>query len=116
MSAPSSEQVPNHRPGLSAQFKASLPRNVIVLGIVSFLTDASTDMMYWTMPFFIALLGGGFVWGGIIEGLRDGITSFVTIGSGFVSDRISKRKALVGLGYGISTLVKPVLTLAAVPW
>jgi len=116
MSAPSSEQVPNHRPGLSAQFKASLPRNVIVLGIVSFLTDASTDMMYWTMPFFIALLGGGFVWVGIIEGLRDGITSFVTIGSGFVSDRIGKRKALVGLGYGISTVVKPILALAAVPW
>ena len=116
MSTTPSDQVPNGRPGLMAQFKASLPRNVIVLGIVSFLTDASTDMIYWTVPFFIALLGGGFVWVGIIEGLRDGITSFVTIGSGFLSDRIGKRKALVGLGYGLSTLVKPVLALAALPW
>ncbi|MCX5647686.1 MAG: MFS transporter, partial [Planctomycetota bacterium] len=95
------------RTGLAEQLKASLPRNVIVLGVVSFLADVSTDMMYWTVPFFIALLGGGFVWVGIIEGLRDGITSFVTIASGFVSDRVGKRKALVGLGYGISTVVKP---------
>ena len=102
--------------GVLAQFKAALPRNVLVLGIVSFLTDASTDMIIWTVPFFIALLGGGFVWVGIVEGLRDAVTSFVTIVSGFISDKIGKRKVLVGLGYGISTAVKPILALAAVPW
>jgi len=102
--------------GFWHQIRASLPRNVIALGVVSFLTDASTDMMIWTTPFFIALMGGGFLWVGIVEGLRDGVTSFVTIASGLVSDRIGKRKTIVILGYGLSTLAKPVLALVGAPW
>jgi len=96
--------------------RAALPRNVLVLGLVSFLSDASSDMIIWTMPFYIALLGGGFVWVGIVEGVRDGVASLATIASGFLSDRSRKRKAFVGLGYALSTLVKPLLALAAVPW
>ncbi len=101
---------------LTAQLKASLPRNVLVLGIVSFLTDASSDMMMWTVPFFIALLGGGPVWIGIVEGLRESLSSLLKLVSGWLSDRIGRRKGLVALGYGISTVVKPVLALAAAPW
>jgi len=106
-------QAPN---GLWQQLKASVPRNVLVLGVVSFLTDASTDLMSWATPFYIALLGGGLVWVGVVEGIRDGVTSFVTIGSGFLSDRIGRRKLLVILGYGLSTLAKPLLALVAAPW
>ena len=98
------------------QMKAALPRNVVALGVVSFLTDASTEMVIWTVPFFIALLGGTFVWVGLVEGLRESTASLVTVVSGWVSDRIRNRKLLVGLGYGLSTLVKPVLALAAAPW
>lgn len=101
---------------LTAQLKASLPRNVLVLGIVSFLTDASSDMMMWTVPFFIALLGGGPVWIGVVEGLRESLSSLLKLVSGWLSDRIGRRKGLVALGYGISTVVKPVLALAAAPW
>ncbi|MBL7141446.1 MAG: hypothetical protein ISS74_11125, partial [Planctomycetes bacterium] len=43
------------RPTFWGQVKASLPRNVLVLGVVSFLTDASSEMVMWTIPFFIAL-------------------------------------------------------------
>jgi len=102
--------------GLWRQMKVFLPRNVVVLGIVSFLTDASSDMMMWTVPFFVALVGGSIVWVGLIEGLRESIASLVTVGSGWVSDRIGHRKRLVALGYGISTVVKPILALAASPW
>ncbi len=98
------------------EVRASLPRNVLLLGIVSFLTDASSDMMMWTLPFYIALLGGSFVWVGLVEGLRESVASLVTIGSGFVSDRINNRKFLVGLGYSLSTFVKPILALAVMPW
>ncbi|MFO8012745.1 MAG: MFS transporter [Phycisphaerae bacterium] len=104
------------RPGFWAQVKASLPRNVLVLGIVSFLTDSSSEMMMWTVPFFIALLGGGAVWVGLVEGLRESLSSLLKLGSGWVSDKVGRRKPLVALGYGISTVVKPVLALAAVPW
>jgi len=104
------------RTGFWDQMKASLPRNVLVLGIVSFLTDASSEMMMWTVPFYIALLGGGAVWVGIVEGLRESLSSLLKLGSGWFSDRVGRRKPLVALGYGISTVVKPLLALAAAPW
>lgn len=93
-----------------------LPRNVLVLGLVSLLTDASSEMMIWTIPFYIALLGGGAVWIGAVEGLRESLASLLKLASGWFSDRIGRRKALVVAGYAVSTLVKPVLALAAVPW
>ena len=104
------------RAGFWRQVRASLPRNVLVLGIASFLTDASSEMMMWTVPFFIALLGGGAVWIGLVEGLRESLASLLKLASGWVSDKVGRRKPLVALGYAISTVVKPVLALAAVPW
>ena len=103
-------------PGLKSQLKASLPRNVLVLGLVSLLTDASSEMMMWTIPFFIALLGGGAVWIGVVEGLRESLSSLLKLASGWFSDRIGRRKVLVVAGYAISTVVKPLLALAAAPW
>ena len=102
--------------GFWSQMKASLPRNVLALGIVSFLTDASSEMIMWTVPFYIALLGGGAVWVGVVEGLRESLSSLLKLASGWFSDRIGRRKPLVALGYGISTVVKPLLALAAAPW
>jgi len=102
--------------GLVAGLKAALPRNVLVLGIVSFLTDASSDMIIWTVPFFISLLGGTFIWVGLVEGVRESVASLVTVASGWLSDRFGHRKALVALGYGASTVVKPILALASAPW
>ncbi len=104
------------RPGFWGQVRASLPRNVLVLGIVSFLTDSSSEMMMWTVPFFIALLGGGAVWVGVVEGLRESLSSLLKLASGWVSDKVGRRKPLVALGYAVSTAVKPALALAAVPW
>jgi len=98
------------------QMKASLPRNVVVLGIVSFLTDASSEMIMWTVPFYIALLGGGAVWVGIVEGLRESLSSLLKLASGWFSDRVGRRKTLVAVGYGVSTVAKPILALAAAPW
>jgi MFS family permease len=99
-----------------AQIRASLPRNVLALGVVSFLTDSSSEMMMWTLPFYISLLGGGLVWVGLVEGLRETTASLVTVGSGWLSDRIRNRKVLVVVGYGISMIVKPILALAGAPW
>lgn len=104
------------RPTFWGQVKASLPRNVLVLGVVSFLTDASSEMVMWTIPFFIALLGGGAVWIGLIEGLRESLSSLLKLASGWFSDKVGRRKPLVALGYAISTVVKPLLALAAAPW
>ncbi|MBN1558353.1 MAG: MFS transporter [Lentisphaerae bacterium] len=106
----------SERAGVAAALKRSLPRNVLVLGLVSLLTDTSSEMMMWTVPFFIALLGGGPVWVGVVEGLRESLASLLKLVSGRVSDRLGRRKGLVVLGYGISTAIKPLLALCAAPW
>ena len=108
----------NERPptGIRAALKGSLPRNVLVLGLVSLLTDASSEMIIWTIPFFIALLGGGAVWIGVVEGLRESLASLLKLASGWFSDKVGRRKILVVSGYAFSTLTKPILALAAAPW
>ncbi|MEA3366908.1 MAG: MFS transporter [Planctomycetota bacterium] len=110
------QRKPSTRPGFWGQVRASLPRSVLVLGIVSFLTDASSEMMMWTVPFYIALLGGGAVWVGLVEGLRESLASLLKLVSGWVSDKVGRRKPLVAIGYGISTVAKPILALAGAPW
>ena len=104
------------RSGFAAAVKRVLPRNVLALGLVSLLTDASSEMMMWTVPFFIALLGGGAVWVGLVEGVRESLASLLKLVSGWASDRVGHRKRLVVLGYAISTAAKPLLALCAAPW
>lgn len=83
-----------------------------MMGIVSLLTDASSEMVYPVLPLFLAnVLGAPVVAVGVIESLAEATASFMKLGSGWVSDRIGRRKPLVALGYTLSNVVKPVLAL-----
>ncbi|HIE34195.1 MAG TPA: MFS transporter, partial [Candidatus Altiarchaeales archaeon] len=66
-------------------------KNVILLGIVSFLNDLSSEMIMPILPMFITSLGGTGLSIGLIGGLRDSITSFLQVLSGYLSDRTGKR-------------------------
>jgi MFS family permease len=91
-----------------------LPRNVWVLTAVSFLTDVSSEMIVHLLPIFLAsVLGVGTAVIGLIEGVADTTTSFLKVASGWLSDRIRRRKALAVAGYGLSTLAKPFLYFAS---
>jgi MFS family permease len=88
-------------------------RNVFVLGVVSFLTDVSSEMIYWVLPLFLAnVLRADKSIIGLIEGIAETTASLLKIFSGWLSDRLGKRKALVFLGYTLSTIAKPLLYLA----
>ncbi len=86
--------------------------NVIILGIVSFLTDISTEMVYPIIPFFLTSLGAGPAILGLIEGFAESLASLLKVFSGYFSDKIRKRKPLAILGYSSSTLGKLVLYLS----
>lgn len=86
--------------------KTILSRNLLILSLVSLLNDFSTDMVFPILPFFIALLGGGAVVIGIMEGLADSVAAFLRYFSGRVSDRVGRRKTLAAMGYGLSAVVK----------
>jgi MFS family permease len=93
---------------------AGVHRNIILLGIVSFLNDVSSEMIIPILPLFITAVGGGGLMVGLIGGLQDSIASIVKVLSGYWSDRIGRRKPLVLGGYLISACFKLLLAFATV--
>ena len=94
---------------------AGISTNVLVLGIVSLLTDASSEMIYPIMPLFLSLIGATGVVIGLIEGASETTASFLKVVSGWYSDKLDKRKPFITGGYGLSSLMKPLLVWAATP-
>ncbi len=89
-----------------------LHHNVFFLGLVSFLTDVSSEMIFTLVPLVVVnILGGGAISVGVIGGVTESFDAFFRIFSGRISDRLGKRKVLAVLGYGISTAVKPLMLL-----
>ncbi|OGS41959.1 MAG: hypothetical protein A3J82_09755 [Elusimicrobia bacterium RIFOXYA2_FULL_69_6] len=94
-------------------FLKSIGRNVIFLGIVSGLTDISSEMLYPIMPLFLtAVLGAPMTVVGLIEGVAEATASLLKAAGGFWSDRAGRRKPFVLWGYGLSAASKPLLALA----
>lgn len=88
-------------------------RNVLALGLVSFFTDASSEMCFGLLPSFILSEVGGTVGVlGLIEGLAESLSYILRVFSGVLSDRFRSRKPLVCVGYGLSTVVKPLFAAA----
>ena len=88
--------------------------NVFFLGIVSLLTDVSTEMIFTLVPLFLFnVLRVGTPIVGLIGGLSESTDAIFRILSGWLSDRMRKRKPLAVLGYSISTIAKPFMYLAS---
>jgi MFS family permease len=96
--------------------KDKIPRNVIMLGIVSLFTDASTEMIYPLIPIFVAALGSGAVILGVIEGVAETTAAILKLFSGIISDRLGKRKLLISIGYSLSSLIRPFTGLVSSAW
>jgi MFS family permease len=96
--------------------KIPIPKAVIMLGFVSLLTDAASEMIYPLIPVYIAALGSGAILLGIIEGIAETTASMIKLLSGIISDKLGKRKLLVLIGYSISSLVRPVTGLVTAAW
>jgi MFS family permease len=89
--------------------------NIFFLGLVSFLTDVSSEMIFTLVPLFVvSVLSGGTIAVGLIGGLSESFDAIFRIFSGRISDRLKKRKLLAVIGYGFSTLCKPFMLLVNV--
>lgn len=90
--------------------------NVMILGLVSFLTDVSSEMIYPLLPLFLtAVLGAGPAFIGVIEGVAESTAALLKLASGIWSDRVQRRKPLVLAGYGLSSLARPLVAVATGP-
>ncbi len=78
---------------------------MFILGIVSFLTDVSSEMVYPLVPLFLtSVLGAPLAAVGLIEGLAEGGASLFKTGGGWLSDRLRVRRPLVFAGYALSAV------------
>jgi MFS family permease len=97
--------------GRSARLR--VPRNVVMLGMVSLLTDVSSEMVATVLPLYLVFsLGASPLAFGAIDGAYRGAAALVQVGSGFVSDRWRRPKEVAGLGYGLSAVGKVALVAA----
>jgi MFS family permease len=100
----------------SSDTEPSAARNIYAFGITSFLNDTATEMAYWVLPAFLISLGAGPAQLGLIEGVAESVASFAKLFSGYLTDRIDRRKPLVVAGYAVANAVKPLLALATAWW
>ncbi len=92
-----------------------LPKNIIVLGFVSLFTDISSEMLYPIVPIFLtSVLGAPMAIVGLIEGIAESTASFLKAVSGWLSDKVRKRRPFIAAGYSLSAIAKPLLALAYV--
>jgi MFS family permease len=88
-------------------------RTVITLGIVSLLTDVSSEAIYPLIPIFLTnILGVQIAYIGLIEGVAESTASVLRVFSGWLSDRSGSRKWLSAAGYILSTLSKPLFAIS----
>ena len=87
--------------------------NVFFMGLTSFFTDISSELIFTLVPLFLSdVLGATSTIVGLVGGLSDSADSIFRIFSGWFSDKIGKRKVLATMGYSISTVAKPFMLLA----
>ncbi len=94
-----------------------VPRGVWALGFVSLFMDISSEMIHSLLPIFLMSgLGASAALVGLIEGIGEGTASVVKIFSGYISDRLGKRKTLALIGYAMGALTKPIFAIAVTPF
>jgi len=94
-----------------------LPKNIIGMGLVSFLNDLSSDMVFPFIPTFLTVtLGASATFVGLVEGFADATASILKIIAGRLSDKYKARKPFVVFGYSLSAIAKPILAFATAPW
>jgi MFS family permease len=93
--------------------KLGVHPDVLKLGLVSFLTDLSSEMIFSVFAvFFTTVAGASAALLGLVEGLADLSASSLNYYAGWLSDRSGKRKVFALAGYGFSTLAKIILLVS----
>lgn len=103
-----------HHSSFSIHPSRTLPRPVLILGLVSLLNDASSEMIYPLLPLFLTTtLGATPLVVGAIEGAADALASILKLFAGSISDRMPARKPLVVAGYSLATASRLIIAAAA---
>jgi MFS family permease len=88
----------------SPRKKGWLNRTVLGVGLTSLFSDWAHETATAVLPAFLAVIGAGPAWLGLIEGIADGFSSFAKLAAGHYTDRLKHRKPLVILGYALTAI------------
>ena len=92
---------------------ASLPKTVWLLGAISLVNDAASDMIYPLVPLYVAsVLMAGPKALGLIEGVAEAASSLLKLFSGALADRMRRIKPFVVVGYGLAGIARPLIGIA----
>jgi len=105
--------MPDPPPSPPAARGHRLGRNIVALGLVSFFTDMSSEMIYPLLPVFLTVtLGASAAFVGAIEGAAESVSALLKLASGWWSDRVHARKPFVLTGYVIASVTRPLIAIA----
>lgn len=94
------------------RFLREVPRTVWVVGLISLLNDAASDLIYPLLPLYLATLaGGGPRVLGLIEGVAEATASLLKLASGVIVDRTGRTRPWIIGGYGLAGLSRPLVAL-----
>ncbi len=100
-------------PSSSRSVTAAIPRTVWALGFVSMLMDISSEIVHSLLPLFLTTtLGLSVAIVGLVDGIAESTAAIARIFSGYISDRVRRRKPLILIGYGLAALTKPLFPMA----
>jgi len=101
----------------SVETYKTIPKTVVILGVVSLFADVSTEMVYPLLPsFLVHEMGATGSVLGIIEGVAAGLVSFLTVYSGWRSDATNQRVCFIRVGYGLAVWGKVSIAIATSSW
>lgn len=90
-----------------------LPLLVFKIGLLSFFTDMSSEMIFPLLPLFLATIPGGGPFAiGIIEGIAESTASILKLVSGIWTDKVKRRTPFIIAGYCLAGVVRPFIGLA----
>lgn len=95
-----------------SQNKPWLNRTVLGVGLTSLFSDWSHETATAVLPAFLAAIGAGPAWLGVIEGVADGLSSFTKLAAGHFTDHLKHRKPLAVIGYAVTALSTASFALA----
>src|SRR5580704_15135835 len=96
----------------NSQSNPWLNRTVLGVGLTSLFSDWSHETATAILPAFLAAIGAGPAWLGVIEGIADGLSSFSKLAAGHYTDRLKHRKPLAVFGYAVTALATASFALA----
>lgn len=92
-----------------------ITRPILIVSLVSLLTDIASEMLYPVMPMYLRSIGFTIVGIGVLEGFVEAFAGFSKGYFGHLSDRLGRRVPFIRFGYGLSALAKPLMALLTFP-